>query len=135
MDLQALVDRVGEIGRLARSDYHLCLGALIEKLSKAPSYYLVVFGDGSFPLSVHSYRGYYSDLAFDCSDREITVADFLKIATDALGKTFQGYKGGDFVMSESTPLWASEWGVSSGLAIVAAEIVGGKVILLTKQID
>ena len=35
------------------------------------------------------------------------------VAQDALGKTFHGYKGGEFVMFEHTNCYLSEWGEAS----------------------
>src|SRR5690606_36368854 len=64
----------------------------------------------------HSYRGYYEDLAFEpCC--EVTVAHMLETARKALDQTFEGYKGGDYVMTEDTPCWLAEYG-STGLPIV-----------------
>jgi len=56
-----------------------------------------------------SYRGYYSDLAIEPG--ETRVGDLLDVLKDSLGKTFTGYKGGDFVMKKNTPLWVANSGV------------------------
>jgi hypothetical protein len=66
----------------------------------------------------HSYRGDYMDLAFD-PDTDVTVADMLADARSALGTTYQGWKGGDFTMSEHTWCWLSEEGDASGETISA----------------
>ena len=42
------------------------------------------------------------------------VSDFLKILKFILGKYFIGYKGGDFTMGKTTPLWVANNGESSG---------------------
>lgn len=56
-----------------------------------------------------SYRGYYEQLAFaPCEDR--CVGDLLASAREALGKTFTGYKGGEYTMSEKTPCWIAAYG-------------------------
>lgn len=52
----------------------------------------------------HSYRGYYAELAFEPA-RNVTVAQMFGAASDALGATFEGWKGGDFTMTEDTPCW------------------------------
>lgn len=52
----------------------------------------------------HSYRGYYDEVAFEAA-RNVSVAEMLASARSAVGATFQGWKGGDFTMRESTPVW------------------------------
>jgi len=47
----------------------------------------------------HSYKGFYNDVAFEPVNN-ITVRDMLYFAKEALGSTYQGYKGGDFIMDE-----------------------------------
>ena len=86
-----------------RTKYHLTLGELIEALENVYPESFVKFSDGGSPGSANSYRGYYSDLAFErCA---ISLAsDVLDEARNALGATFEGYKGGDFVMTKDTPL-------------------------------
>ena len=42
------------------------------------------------------------------------VADMLACAKSALGKTFQGWKGGDYKMHEYTTCWLAERGESNG---------------------
>ncbi|MGW7087583.1 hypothetical protein ACWGH2_29360 [Streptomyces sp. NPDC054871] len=61
----------------------------------------------------HSYRGYYDELAFEPA-RDITVREMLDAARSALYTTFQGYKGGDYVMHGHTDVWLSEHGTASG---------------------
>ena len=60
----------------------------------------------------HSYRGNYSDLAFE-PVRDITVGEMLTAARSALGTTFEGWKGGDNLMTESTDCWISLHGESA----------------------
>lgn len=51
--------------------------------------------------SPHSYRGYYDCLAFE-RRTNVPVSDCLAAARDALGSTYHGWKGGDYVMGEWT---------------------------------
>ncbi len=60
----------------------------------------------------HSYRGNYSDLAFE-PVADITIGDMLTAARAALGATFEGWKGGDYLMTESTDCWVSLHGESA----------------------
>lgn len=77
----------------------MTLGELIEAL-EALHPGSVDYGFGN----PHSYRGDYSDLAFE-PQRGTTIVAMLEAATSAVGATFQGYKGGDFVMDEWTRVW------------------------------
>lgn len=59
----------------------------------------------------HSYRGYYCDLAvenYTCGQK--TVEDTLGMFEDCLGAKFEGYKGGDFIMTKNTPVWVAVYG-------------------------
>lgn len=59
----------------------------------------------------HSYRGYYDELAFSLGD-DVTVGEMLAVARSCVGKTFRGWKGGDFKMTEDTDCWIAEDGCS-----------------------
>lgn len=132
-DIQKLFDAISDANRRTRGDYHLTLGSLIERLKVIEKTKIVKFSTGENVGGEFSYRGYYSDLCFDTSDRQKTVGEFLMQADSALGKAYTGYKGGDFVMGEDTPLWKAEYG-DCGEAII--EIVDGNdVILVCKFID
>ena len=52
----------------------------------------------------HSYRGYYEDLAFEPA-AGVRVGDMLAAARGAVGETFGGWKGGEYVMSEYSTVW------------------------------
>lgn len=67
------------------------------------------------PKGVDSYRGYYDQLAIDVGeDSYMTVKDLLELLEKAIGKTFTGYKGGSYTMSEDTPVWLASYGESTG---------------------
>lgn len=134
MNIQALFDAISTASRATRKDYHLTLDGLISVLAAADQSAIVQFSDGSYPGGEHSYRGYYDDLAFSPSAASKTVAELLKQASAARGETYEGYKGGDFVMDGDTPLWCAGYG-DCGEAIVG--IVTGEtgVTLVTKDLD
>lgn len=44
-----------------------------------------------------------------------TARELLELLERCKGKTFVGYKGGDFIMGKTTPVWISNYGCSSGL--------------------
>lgn len=136
MDIQAFVNAISESGNRERSNYHLTLGALISKLKDFDQSKEVQFDVGGYPDSLHSYRGYYSDLAFSATEKVVSVGDVLIEANKALNTAFQGYKGGDYLMTESTPLWKSEYGTSGeNEAIMNIIEMNEKVILITKKIE
>jgi len=51
----------------------------------------------------HSWRGVYAELAFEVVE-DTTVGEMLDCAEDSVGKTFEGWKGGDFKMCETTEI-------------------------------
>lgn len=61
----------------------------------------------------HSYRGIYAELAFEPAEN-ITVGEMLACAKAALGNTYMGYKGGNFVMDEYTECWLSPYSMGDG---------------------
>ena len=92
-----------------RSKTQLTLGKLIDLLESIDQSRMVT---GLGPLD--SYRGYYSDLAFEPTAEARTVAGLLSECRKAMGEVFVGYKGGEFVMGRNTPLWVSPYGSASG---------------------
>ena len=98
---------------------------------------LPVYFDNGLPVRrLISWRGRYNELTLDCGEKDDaprTVADLLKDAKEADGKTFQGYKGGDYVMGRHTAVWADEWGEYHGLGIAGIEVTDGRVIV--RRID
>ena len=136
MDIQAFVNAISESGNRERSNYHLTLGGLISKLKDFEQSKDVEFDVGGHPDYLNSYRGYYSDLAFSTTEKVVSVSDVLKEANKALNTTFQGYKGGDYIMTESTPLWKSEYGTSGdNEAVMGIVETENKVIFITKKIE
>jgi hypothetical protein len=135
MDIQKLFDTISKQDELTRSKYHLTLGKAIEILKTIdPSFTIMSDFNGQGPCSPHSYRGYYSDLSIDIQDDIALVGDFLKELEKSYGKTFTGYKGGDFLMTKDTPLWCAPYG-NTGRAIMGITIIHNEAIIQTKEID
>jgi hypothetical protein len=132
LTIESLMDAISESSRNTRKDYHLTLGGLITILESAEG--CVRFADGSTPGDEMSYRGYYSDLAFEPQSESKTVSEFLGQCKAAHGNTYEGYKGGDNVMADDTPLWKALYG-SCGDAIVDAIKTESGIVLVTKHID
>lgn len=130
MDFQALIDKINEDKLNKRKQEMYCLKDLIKSLTKYPEDWQVFIEPfGLIPTGFASYRGYYSDLALDFTTKydaddftDIdTVGELLKEAKACIGKTFTGYKGGDFTMDETTPLWVSDYGRVTDMAIEKVE--------------
>ncbi len=103
---QALLDAMKAEWQKARAETQMTLGGLIEALSQMPADTQVACLGGA-----HSYRGYYEDLAFDCHENATRPAgELLAECRDAMGRVFTGYKGGDYMMGETTPVWIAEYG-------------------------
>lgn len=117
--------------RDVRSDYHLTLGKLVKMLELADPNVVVAFSSGSYPGEEMSYRGYYSDLSFDSQKKPKKAGDLLAQCKQALGKEYTGYKGGEFLMDDKTPLWKSEYG-TCGEAIVGFDAKDNQLMLICK---
>jgi hypothetical protein len=48
-------------------------------------------------------KGYKKELSSTFEPKPLTVNKFLVMLKEAVGKTYQGWKGGDFVMGKNTP--------------------------------
>lgn len=60
----------------------------------------------------HSYRGYYEQLAFEPATY-VSLRSMLDCAREALGNTYEGYKGGSYTMHDYTETWLAEYGDTS----------------------
>lgn len=114
--MQALVDGLGAAWQRERAGSQFTLGTMIEALENMD-------GQGAYVDALcdpHSYRGYYCDLAFEPAEGRVLVSDLLAVCRSALGEVFEGYKGGDYTMGKSTPVWISYYG-STGRKIVGID--------------
>lgn len=84
---------------------NMTLGTLIEWLEKQNQNLVVNDGFGS----PHSDRGDYSELAFKPLPKA-KIGDMLKYAKSAIGKTFVGWKGGEYKMDLHTSVYIGEYG-------------------------
>lgn len=116
MDKHKFIEDLDEIlagWRREREETQLTLGGMITAL-EAMHKDIVVVGLGDFL----SYRGYYEDLSFQVGPDTKTVEQLLVQCREAIGATYEGYKGGNFVMGESTLLWIAPFG-RTGVKIVS----------------
>lgn len=84
------------------------LGGIIARLEREDPTRVLPIGFAN----PHSYRGYYDQLAFE-PVRDISIGDMLIACRAALGTTFEGWKGGEYRMDESTDCWISRHGESA----------------------
>lgn len=126
----------------------LSLGELIEKIQSCgvlkennePKYVDYDFGT-AIPTTLDSWRGVYRELALGY---ELTGYDSeknhhgQKLATDllehlksAIGKTYDGWKGGEYEMDEDTPVWVANSGNVGNTAIVDVLDDGYRLVIMT----
>lgn len=92
------------------------LGELIDALGLCKPDLPVYFDFCGFrprPGSLHSYRGVAYDLALgyvDDNGPDVVVGALLAELQQAVGKTFEGYKGGEYTMDRRTPVWVANRG-------------------------
>ena len=135
MDFQQQFDALAAHVREQRSAYHLTLGELIDALADVDDQVPVVVDRGGGVGRLVSYRGYYADLAFVPIADEASTATVRTAIVGAVGATFEGYKGGDFLMDRDAPLWIAADGDVTGIAVVGVDVIGGlRVRLVTKVV-
>ena len=118
MNIQYLIDGFNAQMQRERSKTQMTLGQIIEALEGIPADAQVANLRGP-----HSYRGYYDDLAFKRSEGTRYASDLLADCKAAMGKAFEGYKGGRYVMGELTPVWIADYGCC-GVKLIALRAGG-----------
>jgi len=155
MDLQQIIDSHNKkLSSEAGAEYNL--GDFVKDLEKCDQEAIIKFDDNKKPQDFASWRGSYCNLALSYEIQEwhhnedffdVKVKDILEKAKDTIGKTFTGWKGGDFLMDESTPIYIANQGDSKSpkhssqfkevvienyWKIVGIEIVDNVVIIKSK---
>ena len=136
MDLDALMRLAADAGNSQRaSGGQITLGHLRYLLATMPPDTPCRFDTGhhfglAFP---SSYRGYYQDCCFNASTdyEQSNVGHVLGLVEGAIGKSFQGYKGGVFAFDTGTLVWGGSASHSdtSDRMVSGAEIVDGVCII------
>ena len=119
MSIHALLDGMNAQWQRERAETQMTLGKLITALEAIP--------EGAEVANLnhaHSYRGYYSDLAFERDEGTRPASELLAECKAAMGQVFCGYKGGDYVMGALTPIWVATYGCL-GLKLMVLHIGGG----------
>ncbi len=138
MELQEIFDNARAAERVSRNGLkdQLTLGELLILLNNIPDKSKEVRLDsGDYPVKYISWRGDYAEIALTYQEHPTgyTVEDWIKFTKEAIGQTFEGYKGGDFTMGKTTPVWVSNWSEpnTDGVSDVIQE-EDGTVVLCTK---
>ncbi len=101
-----------------KTSQQITLGELILKLESVADKNLpVVFDDSRYhPTGIESWRGSYAELAIEYAEdgEKLSVDGLLQLLKKAVGSTFFGYKGGEFLMGRRTPVWVANYGKSHG---------------------
>ncbi len=75
-----------------------------------------------FPCDINSWRGSYSELALNYKSynesEPLEITDFYNMLKETIGKTFGGYKGGEYIMGKNTPVWVANYGDSGNTAVI-----------------
>ena len=142
MDIQTLLTSALDAQRskeFANSD-QLSLGEIISKCEALTPKFTnppeVIFEfEHMYPTDLKSWRGLYSELALGFNHDGIPpiLDQFIETLKSAIGETFTGYKGGNFTMSEKTPVWVANYGDSGNTAIVDVLDDMHQVILITRR--
>lgn len=144
MDIQKIMDNAVKAKRAEsfKDSTQLTLGEIISKLEAIPEREddeATVCFDFEYlrPTSLDSWRGSYNELALGFSDdgQEPKLSDFIKHLKDAVGKEYEGYKGGEYTMSRHTPVWVANHGNAGSTSIVDILNNGYEVILITGRTE
>ncbi len=150
MDLGKYLEAMANLERQEKlkDSAQLTLGELIIKLETIPDKTKsVVYDFGEFvPTEIDSWRGIYAELALDYDKKEPkTIEQILNLLKNAVGKTFEGYKGGDFRMGRNTPIWVANYSESSVAdykgkldtypSVAVVEVVDGPMVVLVTDIN
>jgi hypothetical protein len=141
MDLQSIITNQLKVDRAEtmKTSQQLTVGELILLLEQVnDKARKVSFDFGYFyPIGLDSWRGSYCELAFEYSNEgdAPTVEQVLNQLRSAIGKTYEGYKGGDFVMGKTTPLWVANCGDSNSTAVIGIRDFEWIVVIDTKYIE
>ena len=86
---------------------------LLGELYAHPSHYTVALKNES-KIShwgdIASYRGYYAEVAVDEGYKAKSVSEVTSDLLGVIGRTFGGYKGGEYTMSKFTNVYFATWG-------------------------
>lgn len=119
-------------GKIGDNYEQLSLGELQDKLLEFGPKLIVRFvGTELSPCEASCYRGLYDELAINYSTEDINVFEFIQLLKKVHSKTYTGYKGGEYQMWSTTPVWAArDCSDYSQLAIVSVFLSEDSIVYL-----
>lgn len=127
MDIQNIFDMIIVNEEKKRAETQMTLGELISRLKELGNIDVDGFNKPD------SYRGYYTDLAFEPTHKKEQASNLLEIAKECLGKKFYGYKGGEYTMTKITPVWFGFYGSTEDSKKIIS--IGDDGVIVTKDDD
>lgn len=127
--IQAIINLTNEKNKY-KSGAEYNIGRLVEDLQKCDQEKQVRINcpdstEYVYPCYYSSWRGSYCELGLTFSNSSIKVMQFLEMTKSTIGETFTGYKGGDFLMDEYTPIHIAQEG-NSRFGHQYAKVIGIK---------
>ncbi len=97
-------------------------------------------GETAYPFELISWRGYYNELCFTYAvDSDLVVPmgsfDLVVMLNKAIGRSFEGYKGGQYIMGPHTPVHVAQYGETGNRSICGVDISPEKITLQTYEVD
>lgn len=121
MELQTILNNAMIVRRAEemKTSPQLTLGELILKLEviERKDFPVVFDVKEYYPTSIRSWRGSYNELALGYTQVAggwLSVTQIITLLKEMIGKTLEGYKGGDYLMGKTTPVWVANYGESAG---------------------
>jgi hypothetical protein len=128
-----------------KSSRQLSLGSLISKLEAVLSEYPESYAHqvrydfcDAYPTDIASWRGIYAELALNhiaasevSNVVQFNLVGFIDFLKQTKGKTFEGYKGGEFTMGKDTPIWVANRRYTGNTAVVGVINTGFSIVLET----
>jgi len=100
-----------------KTSEQLMLGEIILKLEAVEDKHKpVIFNEQYHPTDIISWRGSYSELSLEYAEkgRKCSVEAWISRLRGTVGAIRYGYKGGEFLMGKTTPVWVANYGESAG---------------------
>lgn len=116
----------------------LTLGELITKLEQQPQNNDVYFEFCHLaPTNFASWRGYYKHIAlgYQIAYPSLKVSELLDKARSVVGQSYEGYKGGLYIMTTQTPVMVDNWRESTSTGLIDVIDIGDRSLLITKHMD
>lgn len=118
------------------------LGQLRDALAPTPARYGIYLRRGALevtPLGFISWRGRYEEVSINWSENKhsapLDCYAMYERTEEAIGDAMTGYKGGDYIMSRATPVWADAYGIYEGFAVYGLKEIGKDVVILADRMD